>query len=387
MEKENYSQNLIDGLSMRGNVELTQSQNIWKNLALEYGVPEDEVSLIDFNRTGVYLPNNEVKVNYRVRFMASFLGEEADQTWFALPVRQEGDSYFSAKNGYLYFNDQPMATTGQLILDTCNTHYQRGPKLLNLNSRSRGNCGGCKACVHNYKDLYDQTVLMDQHKLVSKDEIKDFFDEKEADGLDIAELKQIAVVTGLFGTEAAVVEHMRLISEVVGEKGFTGELMYFGCEVNSEQALTELSQLGEFSLIYAIDNFTKRKDILNRGKSSITIDTARKTLISAKEKGMRTSFAYISGIDSLSEMETGFEKLKDSVTSFPIINIYQIQTPGQLMIMDDEARKLDYYIKSRKTIEGIFEGTGLQPRRWENYRPLWYKNFGGKLLWQNAFGN
>lgn len=378
---------LLNTLIMKGNVEITQCKDIWSDLSSKYEVPIEEIKLIDFNRSGVWLPNNEVRVNYRVRFISSELEQENNKTWFALPVRREGDTNFAASDGYLRFKDDVFANIGDIMLDTCDTNYQRGPKLLNVNSRSRGNCGGCKACVHNYKDLYDKTVLRDQQKIVSKKEIEVFFNQREKSGLDIATLKQIAVVTGLFGSESAVVEHMKLINDVVKPMGFKGELMYFGCEVNSESALDELSDLGNFSLIYAIDNFTKRKEILTKNKSLITIAMAKNALSLAKEKGIETTFAYIAGIDSLFKMKKGFEILKDSITRFPVINIYQIQTPGQLSVMDSEAKKIEYYIKSRKLIEDIFEGSNLTPRRWENYRPLWYKTFRDKPLPNNAFGD
>lgn len=389
MKKETSTSNPLEQLNtltMKGNVDITQSKDKWEELSFKYEVPEKEIRLIDFNRTGVWLPNDEVKVNYRVRFTSSELENKNNKTWFALPVRREGDTNFSASDGYLRFNDEVFANIGTITLDTCDTNYQRGPKLLNLNSRSRSNCGGCTACVHNYKNLYDGTVLKDQQKLISKKEIETFFDQKEKNGLDVSSLQQIAVVTGLFGSEEAVVEHMKLINEVVKVKGFNGELMYFGCEVNSEKALQELADLGNFSLIYAIDNFTKRNDILAKTKSLITIDTAINTLSLAKQKGIETTFAYISGIDSISEMKKGFEKLRNSITRFPIINIYQIQTRGQLSIIDQEAKQLEYYIKSRKLIENIFENTDLVPRRWENYRPLWYKTFKNEPLPNNAFG-
>jgi len=390
MGKENLILETSDPLNtlvMNGNVEITQCKNVWSDLSFKYEIPNEEIRLIDFNRSGVWLPNNEVKINYRARFISSELEQKDNRTWFALPIRREGDTNFSASDGYLRFRDDIFANISSIMLDTCDTNYQRGPNLLNLNSRSRGNCGGCTACVHNYKDLYDKTVLKDQKKLVSKQEISDFFDQKEQDGVNISTLKQIAVVTGLFGSESAVVEHMKLIDSVVKPKGFKGELMYFGCEVNSETALEELTALGNFSLIYAIDNFTKRKEILTKSKSLINIDTAKNTLSLAKKKGIETTFAYIAGIDSISEMKTGFEILKDSITRFPIINIYQIQTIGQLSAMDIEAKKLEYYIKSRKLIEKIFEGTDLTPKRWENYRPLWYKTFRDKPLPNNAFGD
>lgn len=74
-------------------------------------------------------------------------------------------------------------------------------------------------------------------------------------------------------------------------------------------------------------------------------DDAKETLNIAKDNRIKTSMAYISGIDLL----------KDSLTSFPVINIYQIQALDQTKILDEEAKHLDYYIKSRKEIEHIFK--------------------------------
>ena len=388
LNKEIFSKNLSESLMLINNsVEITQHKSVWSELSSKYEVPIKEIERIDFNRSGVCLPSNEVKVGFRVRFISLELEQENKSTWFALPVKRQEDTNFFADNGYLHFQDEVLEHVGPLMLDTCDVSYQRGPKLLNLNSRSRSNCGGCKACVHNYKDLYDKTVLKDQQRLVSKEDITVFFENKEKDDLEIANLKQIAVVTGLFGSELAVVEHMKLVSEVAKEKGFKGELMYFGCEVNSEVALSELANLGNFSLIYAIDNFTKRDEILAKKKSSITLSVAKNTLSLAKQKGIETSFAYIAGIDSLSEMKKGFQTLKNSITRFPVVNIYQIQTPGQLAVIDSEAKKLEYYVKTRKIIEEVFGDTNLQPRRWENYRPLWYEVYKDKPLPNNAFGD
>ena len=252
LNREIIIPNLSESLKLINNgIEITQRKSDWSELSSKYEMPIKEIELIDFNRSGVCLPGNEVKVGFRVRFVSLESDDKKNGTWFALPVRRQEDTNFLANNGELSFQDEVLAHIWPLMLDTCDTSYQRGPKLLNLNSRSRSNCGGCKACVHNYKDLYDGTVLKDQQKLVSKEDISDFFNKKEINGLKINELKQIAVVTGLFGSESAVVEHMKSVNEVVKQKGFKGELMYFGCEVNSEAALEELANLGNFSLIYA----------------------------------------------------------------------------------------------------------------------------------------
>lgn len=361
---------------------LTESYKDFEHLSVVYGLPHTEIIQIDMNRCGVYLKNNEVRENFRVRFKGKIYGDF--ESWFALPVMAKEDTPFIVGDGKIYFKDIEIGiTTTELILDTCESSYQRGPNLLNLNSRSRSNCAGCKACIHNYHSFYDNTVLKDKKQLKTKDDINEFFNEKN---LDVKSLKQIAVVTGLFGSEKNVVDHMKLINDVAIERGFTGELMYFGCEVNSNEALEELSKLSNFKLIYAIDNFSRREKILSGKKSTISLEMAKDTLLRAKEKGIKTTISYIDGIDDLDTLHDGFKFLKDSFTDFPIINIYQIQTPEQATILHEFGASLNYYLESRKFVENIFEDTNLRPKRWSNYRPLWYRYYNNEELPNNSFG-
>lgn len=83
------------------------------------------------------------------------------------------------------------------------------------------------------------------------------------------------------------------------------------------------------------------------------MENAKETLLRAKKKGIDTSIAYISGIDLLEEMVKGFKFLKESLTRFPIINIYQIQTLSQASILDEKAKNLEFYLKSRHELEKI----------------------------------
>ncbi len=85
-------------------------------------------------------------------------------------------------------------------------------------------------------------------------------------------------------------------------------------------------------------------------------------------------------------MKNGFEYLKDSFSSFPIINVYQTQTAEQASALADEAKYLNYYLKSRKEIEKIFKHITYRPKSWENYRPLWYRYFDDEELPNNSFG-
>ncbi|MGB7957995.1 MAG: hypothetical protein WCF77_04120 [Minisyncoccia bacterium] len=369
-------------LLLDNGIEASRSEETFSELSERYEIPIEDVRYMDLNRTGIYLPESEVRVNFRARFLADVPGLDGERrkTWFALPSRTAKDSNFSvAKNG-LFFGNEKIADVQKVELDTCDVSYQRGPHLLNLNSRSRGNCAGCKVCVHNYKDLYDGTVIKDKNSLTTKEQIETFFDGKERNGLDIAKLEQIAVVTGLFGSERAVIDHLKLIKEIVAPRGFDGELMYFGCEVNSREGLGEMASLGKTALVYAIDNFTKRDQILNKRKAAVTPADAKRTLMEAKDMGIETTFAYIAGIDDLGSLGEGFSDLKESISRFPVVNIYQVQTPGQIAAMHPDAKKLEYYAKARKLIEGALGDTELEPRRWENFRPLWYETFGKKQL-------
>lgn len=74
------------------------------------------------------------------------------------------------------------------------------------------------------------------------------------------------------------------------------------------------------------------------------------------------------------------------LTSFPVINIYQIQTLDQAEILDSQAGCLEYYLKSRLEIEKIFKNENYRLKRLENYRPLWYKYIAEEELPNNSYG-
>lgn len=353
----------------------------YERLSEKYNLEISEIILMDLNRCGIHLPNNEVRVDFRVRFKANIL--DSYNSWYALPVRNMEDTPFMAKDGNIYLLGEIIGKYDELRLDTCESSYQRGPHLLNLNSRSRSNCGGCKACVHNYHNFYDSTVIKDNTPLKTKDDINRFFDSKN---IDVVNLVQIAVVTGLFHGERNVLDHMNLVHEVASERGFNGELMYFGCELNSDDGLKEFANINNAKLIYALDNFTKRDILLAKTKSLITIEKAKETLDKAKDLGVKTTISYISGIDSLKEVLSGFTLLRNSFNAFPVINIYQIQNQDQANILNEDARELEYYILSRLKLEEIFHNTGLKPKRWENYRPLWYDYYENERVEDNAYG-
>lgn len=263
---------------------------------------------------------------------------------------------------------------------------REGGRLLNLNSRSRSNCIGCKACVHNDKSLYDNTVIKDRHELRTRQDIDNFFYEKERLGMNTSELEQIAVVTGLFRDENETLEHLRDVYNVAIDHKFSGELMYFGCQLMSAAALRDFSKLGKTAIVFAIDNFTSRKENLSKAKSSLSLEDFYVSMSVAKSLGIETTFAYIAGVDDLSAISENFTYFFNVCTRFPVVNIFQIQTDLQAQALYDGAKNLEYYLQARRAIESAFFNSNMRPRRWENYRPLWYREFNGELLDVKAYG-
>lgn len=374
----------------KNGIKITSEIGNWHTLATKYDIPVQEIGLIDFNRTGVILDDNDVRIGFRTRFNGTILYPD-DLSWFALPVRGVEDSNFHIENGKTYFKSYQIGTIDKPVLDTCDTSYQRGKKLLNLNSRSRSNCAGCKACVHNDKSLYDDTVIKDKHELKTTTDIEEFFRKKEKLGTSIANLDQIAVVTGLFSSENEVLDHLSIVHEVATKYGFHGELMYFGCQLMSSTALKEFSKLGNTAIVFAIDNFTERKAKLSHIKSNISLDDFWVSMSVAKSCGIETTFAYIVGVDSLDSVAEHFSWYSRVCTRFPVVNIFQIQTDLQAQALyrnanQTDATELEYYIKARLTIEEVFKDSSMRPRRWENYRPLWYREFAGESLDVKPYG-
>ncbi|MBI1147015.1 hypothetical protein JEO88_03415 [Candidatus Saccharibacteria bacterium] len=376
---------MFDSVLVNNGVKITTDASEWYDLAFKYGVSPQEVGLIDFNRTGVCLDDNDVRVGFRVRFNGTLFYNN-DLSWFALPVRNSSDSNFHIRNSKVYFKDFQIGIIDRPVLDTCNTSYQRGGRLLNLNSRSRSNCIGCKACVHNDKSLYDNTVIKDRHELRTRQDIDNFFYEKERLGMNTSELEQIAVVTGLFRDENETLEHLRDVYNVAIDHKFSGELMYFGCQLMSAAALRDFSKLGKTAIVFAIDNFTSRKENLSKAKSSLSLEDFYVSMSVAKSLGIETTFAYIAGVDDLSAISENFTYFFNVCTRFPVVNIFQIQTDLQAQALYDGAKNLEYYLQARRAIESAFFNSNMRPRRWENYRPLWYREFNGELLDVKAYG-
>jgi len=321
----------------------------------------------------------EVPVNYRARFLCREIFSGKDSMSFAVPVREKNASNFWVnKYGLLQFKDFVIAETSCLETDTCDcSYFRKGGKVLNLNSNRRGNCKGCKYCIHNFP-VYDERVLKDVKGLTSEKSITEFFEKEiliKNNWSDLSELEQMAIVTGLFQSENQTISHILSVRKIAKSLGFKKEIFFLGSEIISQKGLERLSKYRPFSFCYAIDCFESREERLNPVKAKVGLEKILELLQFSVSLGFRTNFAYIAGLDSIEGLSLIGRKFAEAVSSFPIINIYQFQHDKQKEVIARGANRLDYYLKARIEIEKMFSGAGLTPQNWENYRSLWYHYF------------
>lgn len=343
------------------------------------GMPISEIIFCELNRTGIGLELLQIPTNHRARFLCRDIFSNK-LMYFALPVRERNETRFWIdKDNRLRFDSAILGKTIGLEEDTCDcSYFRKDKKIFNFNSHRRGECHGCVFCIHSY----DITILHDREEITGKTKISDFFKIiLERNNLqDLSRFEQIAVVTGLFGEEKLVVQHIADIRSVASEMNFSGSIFYLGCELKSKAALNEVNHYGPFSLCYSLDCFTQRSRRLAAKKKDVDVSSISQILDYGNSIGLEVTFSYIVGLDPLEDLSQGVGEIGKSVNRFPIVNIYQTQHPSQKKILTPEADSLTYYISARQIFESIFHTTNMRPHNWENYRSLWYHYFRDEFI-------
>lgn len=345
-----------------------------------YNVPPEDILFLDFSLSGIkfHLPYSRIRFEFipvnRPYFETSFK-MNTTKYFFALPTNS--NSPYHIKCGYLTAKREIIGHVKNLANDTCDSSYpRREGTVLNLNPVSKSLCHGCKFCHTLLQEAQDI-----EEALQSEPDLRRFIKTwlEKCKIPDLSHIIQVAIVTGCFGSEQKVIEWLKMARKVLDEYKFNGELFYYGSEIITEKALDELKDVKPFGLCLSLECFENREWMLRNIKARITIEDAKRILARATERGFRTNFSYILGLELLDAMEKGFEELLPHINSFPVINILQVHR-GQDKLRCADAWNIDYYMKARKRLEEMFETTGMRPRSWENYRSLWYLKFGDEVL-------
>ncbi len=322
-------------------------------------IPFEEVVAMDLNLSGV-----AVKQPYkRVRF--DLLINKKHPLMFSIENNEM--SLYNIKQNSLYFNDIFLFHISNLVEDSCEAFYTRkNGKVLCFNPNNRGLCNGCRFCYqptsHNEKQISSSMLLSALEEWLQKNHFT-----------DLSHLEQVAVVTGCFKSEQIIVDYLVKLRETLSILGFQNEILYFGI-ISDIKSIELLGKIKPLQLCFTIECFENREKILLKNKN-LDIDYLKKIMKKSVELGIKTTFSYILGLDSLTSIQEKMFLLKDFVTAFPIVSLFQTDDV-RIQYRHTEANNLYYYLQSRKNIESIFADTTLKPNSWNNYRSIWRTCYG-----------
>jgi len=367
---------------MKNKNEFLESLEHAFKLEKKYDVPAIDILLISLNIEGVNYPFLDSK---RVRFKISpyLINED-----FYLALTNTKDSRWIHNGKKLLFKNKPIAKAELVENDTCDSTYFR--KFVNIknhkigtemtiNSNNRRKCSGCKFCG-TYKL---NSAKGDEDDLTSPQRLRKRINYVLANEKleDLSHVKGISIVTGCFENEKDTLEHILMLNDILkNDYNFKGELKYMGSQITSIKSLKKMAEyVNSATIAMTIECFTRRNQMLKPEKN-ISLDKSRKILNTAKDLGINTTILYIMGLDPLEIFSDEIKKYVPVLTEFPIINTMQEYIPGQADLRHLSANRIEYYLNARKMLEDIFKDKNLKPKVWQDYRGLFFTEYGGKKL-------
>jgi len=344
-----------------------------EELSSKYDVPTIDSLMIALNTFGArsHLPY--------IRIRSYFSPNGYSKRFYLMICLNSSPSPFELDESRVLMNGEEIGKLEKLendIAELC--YFRKKNRVLVLNTNNRARCiGNCKFCGAKL------LTPRENRKILVYGDLKEWFKKIESFAkVKFSNLEEICLNTGLFRSEEEVVNHLISIYNAANLLGFNGEIKYIGAEIRSDEALKKISKhIPKFSYYFTLETFEHR-DYVDRKKDFLPfyINTVVEFLENLKNYGFETSVLYILGLDSLESLLFSFERLKNSLTRFPVINVFQAYHPSFEQVRHPEARSLEYFLKARTILEKIFEDSNLKPKLWENYRSLWYTTYRGEKL-------
>jgi hypothetical protein len=340
-------------------------------LSEEYDVPFVDVALIAANAEGARPFRDYPRARMQLRPAGS------DEVWqIILPFDNE-QSRFEVIDGSLLFEGEPIADVIALENDDVVLTYQRaGGRSITLNTHSRSRCTGCMFCPNVIEDASDDT-------LTSQDQLADLLEWLQADNdwPDLSHAEVITVCSGCFQHPDAAIDHMSALRRAADRFSFTGRLHLLSSVLRDRTDLMRLREAcGPFHLTLTLECFERRTLLLKDSKASLTLERTAEIMDDCRSLDIVADFTYVAGLDAYETAVSGIAYLAPHVGTFPRIQVYQAHNDYMRRARHPQAEQLGYYLSLRTELESVFAPTGLAPRSWENYRPLWYSRFANRPM-------
>src|SRR5579875_2733904 len=337
-----------------------------EQLSGSYGIPLLDTVMIAANCEGVRPADDYPRVRMQIRPLGS------DEIWqIILPLDNE-QSPFELVARQLLLSGTPVAELADSENDDVVLTYLRaGGTSVTLNTNSRSNCTGCLFCPNVIEDASDAT-------LNEEDELAGVLEWLQADNgwQDLSHVQKITVCSGCFHNPEAAIAHMSALRRATGRFAFDGRLHLLSSVLRDYDDLKRLrAECGAMHLTITLECFERRSLLLKDSKASLTLERACQILDDCRELDILGDFTYVAGLDSYDCAIRGPSALAPRVSTFPRIQVYQAHNDYMRSARNPEAADLRYYLRLRNELESAFAPTGLTPRSWENYRPLWYSTF------------
>lgn len=235
--------------------------------------------------------------------------------------------------------------------------------ILNLNFKRK--CTVCEFCQFQlYSNKPNITPRQGFNLLLSRGDI-----------IDLKNVYEIAIVTGLFGSSKLVANHIEEIIEISSSLGFQGSIFYMGYELNKPFDIKRIinkiinRKLSGFRVAYTLESFSRRKELMHGSKGKSSLTDIREKLQMMHEEGInKIEYAYIPGLDQLNDFYRGAELLQPY--ALPHLCVFRPWTQGQrekLVIKEYLEMGPAYLCEMRIFYEKIYSG----PIQGNNLANLW----------------
>lgn len=341
-------------------------------LALRYDVPRGDVLLIALNLFGALSdkPRNRARLRIRLR-------DEPSVAWHVIVPLNVAESPFRIRAEELTLHDRIVGSVERADADEAVGGYFRdGGRAATVNPNARSRCVGCAFCPNTLEPAADPR-LAEERKL---SELLAAMVHQHP-RRDLSELVEVTVSTGCFERERLAVDHMVALRAALSRHGVRARLGLLSSVVTSDDAFADIARrAAPFVLRLTVECFTRRDLLLKASKAALRPDSMPGLLRRARLAGLDTSFTHIVGLDRLDDMCEGIAALMPHVNEFPNLQVYQAHNAIMAGLRARGAEQVEFYLRARREIETIIGPTGLRPRAWECYRPLWYFTFDGSPL-------
>lgn len=166
---------------------------------------------------------------------------------------------------------------------------------------------------------------------------------------------------------------LKNIYQEAGKLGFNGRILYAGYQMEEEDLEIVKNFIPNFIWFQTIEAFDRRGELMPSPKGEKNIEEIVQNLHNIHDKGVKTSFFYIAGLDSIERMEE-WMKLLSFVDELPNVNLFDVYNETEKKVRDQEYINdpILYVLKVAQLIKTIYLGNQEPDRgRLDGEAGLW----------------